>query len=143
MGIDMTVFRFESLQFDPASEPKNEFNPIFGYSVAEHLRMEFKNRGYNVTDDVDNEDWGWYFDIKFDDRNYMIGTCSYVDADEETGNPLLDGEPIEHLVQFDKHRSIKEKILGKNKLSEDDQLVLMTEQIIKDTVSDINFLGRD
>ena len=139
----MIVFRFESSQFNVKEEPRNEFNPIFGHAVGEHIRKELEKRGIEVTDEVDNEDWGWYFYGKIDDQQYLIGTCSYIDVDDSTEEPLFTGDPVEHLVQFDKHRTLKEQIFGRNKMTEDDAMVSLVESIVQETISDINYLGRD
>ncbi len=139
----MTVLRFESDIFDIKSEPKNEFNPIFGYAVGEWLRKKCKANGLDVTSEVENEDWGWYFYVEKNDQSYMIGTCSYADVCEDTGHALLNNEPIEHLVQFEKHRSFKEKLLGKNKMEEDDPIVKMVETVITTEIRDVKYLGRE
>ena len=96
------MLTFKSRQFDIASEPPNDLNPIFGHDLGELLRQELASKGHVTDENVDSEDWGWYFHVKFNTHRYMIGTSAYVEADPITEKPIVTNEPIEFLIQFEK-----------------------------------------
>ena len=107
------LISFRTAKFDPAVEPENDFNPIAGQSVLVWLRESALSGDYKTTEPA-AEDWGWYIDLSAGDRRYMIGAICYW----EPGDAV--SEPLEWMLQFHKSRSLKERILGKAKLSESD-----------------------
>lgn len=139
----MTLLTFESKQFDIVNEPRNDINPIFGHSLAEMLRQNFKQLGYKTFDEVETEDWGWYFDTNIDGQDYMVGTIAYVDSHPETDEPVIDDEPIGFLVQFDKYRGWKDILFGRNKLTPEAPVISITEAIIKNEVLDLKNYERE
>ena len=139
----MTVLRFSTKLFDIASSERPTINPIYGHSLAEMLRLEFKALGHEVDPAVGEEDWGWHFHTKLNNQKYMVGTCAYVDADPETFEPVLTSEPIEHLVQFEKRRSLKEVFLRRNKFVQDDPIIQLTEEIIKRKITDMTDYSKE
>lgn len=53
--------------------------------------------------------------LKFEGGGYLVGASAIFD---EGGVPSLE---IEWLVQVDKHRSLKEKLLGRNRMTSSDK----------------------
>ncbi|MGY1531585.1 hypothetical protein [Luteimonas sp. A649] len=102
------VIHFQSRLFDVSLEPENPNNQIAGTSLLEWLRAR-------VPADVampapQSEDWGWYSDVNWRGRDYMIGASA---------NESTDGNH-EWVLQIVKSRSIKERLLGKAKMLSDD-----------------------
>jgi hypothetical protein len=116
MGV---VIRFNSSVFDLASEPTNPINPIPGVSILTWLRSrvpaEFRMTEPNA------EDWGWYSNVHCNGRSYLIGASA---TEESDGNH-------EWAVQIDAQRSLKEKLLGRGKMSPDDSCALSIEQSLR------------
>jgi len=139
----MTVLTFSTKLFDLASAKRPTINPIYGHSLAEMLRQEFIALGHKVDEAVEEEDWGWSFYTEHNKQQYMIGTCAYVDSDPETFEPILTDEPVVHLIQFHKVRTLKDRFLGRNKFTRDDQIILITEEIVKRKVTDMTEFSKD
>jgi len=139
----MTILRFSTCQFDIAKAQRPSINPIYGHSLAEMLRQEFGSLGYEVDEEVDEEDWGWYFYTTIDDQSYMVGTCAYVDTHPETEDPVITKEPVEHLIQFNKRRTFKEILLRRNKFSKDESIVAITEAIVKRKILDMTDFSKE
>ena len=108
---------FKTAKFDPSVEPENDINPIAGQSVLAWLKKSILSGEYETTDPAP-EDWGWYIDLAAGDRRYMIGAICYWEPGESVSGPL------EWLLQFHKSRSLKEKILGRAKIDENDPVFL-------------------
>ena len=115
------VVSFRTSRFDVRSETPNPINPIAGESVLNWLRSELAKADYAATE-PGTEDWGWYVDVRGNGASYLVGAS----ADAESATP-----DIEWIVQVHKHRSLKEKILGQNKMAVDDPLVLLIESIVR------------
>ncbi len=133
----MTVLRFSTRQFPLSDEMKPSVNPIYGHALGEMLRQEFQTLGHEVDNCVEEEDWGWYFFTSIEDQPYMIGTIAYRDIDPETEEPVSTSDPIEHAIQFDKKRSFKQIILGRNKFTDDDPIFKITEAILERKILDM------
>ncbi len=110
------LISFKTAKFDTTKERLNPFNPIAGESVLIWLRENALGSSYSSTK-PDAEDWGWYMDVSNDVSSYLVGSIAYTEKE-----PAL-GEKIEWLIQIHKNRSLKEKILGRNKMTADDALV--------------------
>ncbi len=100
------VVEFQTAKFDVSNEKKNPINPIYGQSLLVWLRD--KASGEVEIPEPDYADWGWYVDIQWKGRSYMLGASSD------------DGETW--FFQIDKHRTFIEKLLGKEKLTEDEAI---------------------
>lgn len=105
------VIHFRSQQIDVSQEPGNPINPIRGASLLEWLRSR-------VPADLamtapEPEDWGWYSQVDWQGRTYMLGASV---------NESHDGNH-DWALQFDKVRSFKERLLGQAKLLDDDACV--------------------
>lgn len=116
------VITFKTSRFDVTKETPNPYNPIAGQSVLTWLRPELEKVQYRTTE-PDTEDWGWYMDAHGTEAAYMIGAS----ADAEGSG----GGNVEWTVQVHKHRSAKDKILGRNKMAADDSLSALIERIVR------------
>ena len=112
------LISFTTSKFDVRQEDKNPINPIYGQSLLLWLRDILKGE-IEITE-PDYEDWGWYCDIDWHGRNYMLGASSEVDIGQFSS---LDEPPkgVYWMFQIDKQRSLLEKILGKEKMTPDDE----------------------
>jgi hypothetical protein len=102
------VIRLTTDKFDVSKERPNPINPIAGESLLLWLREKAKPRA--LLTEPDAEDWGWYSYVDWDGRQYLLGASASDD----------DGER-EWILQIDKLRSIKEKILGREAMTADDE----------------------
>ncbi len=100
------VIEFQTSKFDVSKEDENPINPIYGKSLLLWLREKTKDAV--EIPDPDYEDWGWYSDIEWNGRVYMLGASSD------------DGKTW--FFQIDKDRTIIEKILGKEKITENEEI---------------------
>lgn len=101
------VIRFTTDKFDVAREPPNPINPIHGISLLQWLREQA--RPHVEVGEPDAEDWGWYALVDWNGRQYLLGAS----ASEDDGS-------CEWVLQIDKQRSIKEKLLGREVMTPDD-----------------------
>lgn len=113
---------FRTAKFDVRREDPHPINPIYGQSVLRWLRAELAKAGYTVTE-PSTEDWGWYVDAEREGAHYLVG------ASAEAGGPTLY---IEWIIQVHKHRSMKDKILGQNKMAAVDPLVAFIERLVRE-----------
>lgn len=117
------VIHFKTSKFDVSKERENSINPFYGHSLLDWLKSELKD-SVQISD-PDEEDWGWYSELEYDGRNYMIGAC----ADFERGDdPTAE---IEWVFQLHKDRTLIEKILGKNKLDEADGCFALFKEFLE------------
>jgi hypothetical protein len=115
------LISFTTARFDLSDEKPNPINPIAGQSVLRWLREELLRAQYRVTE-PDTEDWGWYIDVTGADASYLVGASA--DATEPTPT-------VEWIVQVHKNRSVKDKVLGRNKMAGDDPLFTLIEKIVR------------
>lgn len=118
------VTSFCSEMFDLTNEIDNSINPIKGISVGEWLNPLLEGKDIKVST-IDEEDWGWYSYAILNDQKYLIGYIANPENDQ--------GNRAEIIIQIHKERTIIEKLLGKNKLTDDDPLVKTVSGIIKST----------
>jgi hypothetical protein len=104
------VFRFTTNRFDVAKERPNPINPIPGESLL--LWLIDNTKGAVAFSAPDCEDWGWYSDARWNGRRYLVGASA---SEEEQ-----DGAR-EWVLQVDKIRSIKEKLLGRARMDGQDE----------------------
>jgi hypothetical protein len=120
--VDMAhIISFRTRKFDVTTETPNPINPIAGQSVLKWLRPELAKAQYTATE-PDTEDWGWYLDVTGNDGSYLVGASA--DADGSTPD-------VEWVIQVHKHRSMKDKLLGRNTLAVDDSLAALIERILR------------
>jgi len=116
------VITFKTSMFDVSKEDRNPINPIYGQSLLHWLKDKVSE--VISLSNPDTEDWGWYSTLNLDEREYMVGSIAYFeDGDDPKGE-------IEWLLQIDKSRTFMEKLLGREKLTEEDTLL----QLIKKTL---------
>ncbi len=111
------VIRFVTDKFDVHTEDENPNNQIYGQSLLQWLR-EKVGKDLAMTK-PDHEDWGWYSYINWDGRPYMVGANSEDDPSEKGTISEHDGIR-EWVFQLEKQRSLKEKLLGREKMTPDD-----------------------
>jgi hypothetical protein len=125
---------FRTARFDVTQETPNDINPFAGESVLNWLRAEFRKANY-LSSKPEQEDWGWYIDVDGPEAAYMVGACAEVEYKEDAGPAFsYNVEPnasLEWTVQVHKRRSLKDKLLGKNKLTEDDAFCALIERIVR------------
>lgn len=110
------VIHFQSRIFDISAEPLNPINPIAGSSLLQWLGQRIPGLSAPAP-----EDWGWYSCVQLDGRNYMIGSCAHVSED---GNH-------EWVLQIDKTRSFKEKLLGQAKMATSDPCFALVHGLVQ------------
>lgn len=115
------VISFTTARFDVSIEPPNPINPIAGRSILDWLREPLAKAGYRSTE-PDTEDWGWYIDVEGGGASYLVGAS----ADAET-----DGPDVEWVVQVHRHRSLTDRLLGRNTMEADDRLFALIERIVR------------
>ena len=117
------VIRFTTSKFDVSKERPNPINPIPGESLLLWLRSQALPE--IAMSEPDAEDWGWYSSVEWKGRLYMIGSS----ASEE------EGDEREWILQIDKHRSVKEKLFGNEKMSKDDECALYFQRLLEGEAS--------
>ena len=115
------VVSFRTSKFDVSAETPNPINPIAGQSVLKWLRVELAKAHYTTTE-PDTEDWGWYMDVTGTDASYLVGASA--DADDSTPE-------VEWVVQVHRHRSMSDKLFGRNKMAPDDPLAALIERVVR------------
>lgn len=105
-----SVIRFNTSKFDVAAERPNPINPITGQSLLAWLRQAAKPR-VAITE-PEPEDWGWYSFAEWNGRTYLLGSSA---SEEDNGER-------EWVLQVVKQRTLLEKVLGRERMQEDDGL---------------------
>jgi hypothetical protein len=115
---------FETNRFN-LSEVKDHFinSCCFGEDLALWLRGKLLEAGLKVIE-PGQEDWGWYIETEFNGSNYFLGVGGNAD---ESGN----ANQGEWRVMVEKHRSLWEKITGKNEMVDSDPLLKMVVDILE------------
>ena len=114
------AIHFKTSMFDVSKEKENPFNQIYGISLLLWLREELK--GKVDISEPDAEDWGWYSELELQGNNYLIGASAFF---EEGDDPTAE---LEWVFQVDKYRSLKEKLFGKNKMTETDSCFVLFKE---------------
>jgi hypothetical protein len=125
--MDAAIIRFNTALFDVSKEQPNPINPIGGQSLL--LWLAQKLSGSMSITSPDTEDWGWYSTLEWNGRRYMLGSSA---SDEE-----MDGVR-EWVLQIVKHRSVKERLLGREAMTNDDACVRLLLDVLR---SEPAFLG--
>ncbi len=108
--MDAAVIRFETMLFDVSKERPNPINPIHGESLL--LWLGEKLEGTAMVPAPETEDWGWYVYLAWKGRTYLVGASASDEAD--------DGSR-EWVLQIEKQRSLKERLLGREKMTVADE----------------------
>ena len=120
------VIRFSSGKFDVTLERLNPTNPIFGESLLLWIR-ETLGPAHEI-DQPEPEDWGWYTHLSWEGQRFMLGSSA---SDEE------DGER-EWILQVVPHRSLKQRLLGRGKVTIDHPLI---QHLVKVLSREKTFVG--
>jgi hypothetical protein len=118
------VLRFRTAAFDITKERPNPINPIPGESLL--LWLIDKAKSSVEISAPDSEDWGWYSHADWMGRKYLLGASAC--AEEHDGQR-------EWVLQIDKHRSVKEKLLGWERMSQDDECAQYFHSLIEQEAS--------
>lgn len=110
---------FTTSKFDLSKEDENPINPIYGQSLLLWLRD--KAAGIVEIGEPDTEDWGWYTFVDWNGRAYLLGASA-----EESDDP-----EIYWVLQLEKQRSLKEKLLGRGKMTEDDECFQLLRSLVE------------
>ena len=116
---------FSSDRFN-LSKPREFFinDCCFGDDVARWLVGALQSHGLTATL-PGQEDWGWYFDVYFGKSRYFVGVGGAPDEDVPLNN---QGQ---WRLMVEKHRTLRQKLSGANKLRDDDAFI----GVLKDIVS--------
>jgi hypothetical protein len=115
------LISFKTSRFDISAETPNPINPIAGQGVLAWLRPQLAEAGYQSTD-PDSEDWGWYMDVQGAGGSYLVGASGDADSEERD---------VEWVVQVHRHRSLTDKMFGRNVMANDDPLVSTIEGFVR------------
>jgi hypothetical protein len=116
---------FDTDRFNLSETKEHFINPgCFGEDFAAWLRSKLLERSI-PTIEPGQEDWGWYIEAKVGDVSYFIGVGG--NAQEAASNP----DAGEWRIMVEKHRSLWEKLSGKNKLSRSDPIFAIIQEILK------------
>jgi hypothetical protein len=118
--MDAIVIRFTTAAFDVTKERPNDINQIYGESLL--LWLAEKSKGRIDVPRPQTEDWGWYVDIDWNGRSYLLGS-SASDEDESGAR--------EWVLQIVKHRTMKERLLGKEKMAIEDECAAYLGELLK------------
>jgi hypothetical protein len=125
---------FKTSRFDVTRETPNESNAYAGESVLNWLRDELAKHQYESTV-PDMEDWGWYIEVKGAGSSYLVGASAEVEYKNEDGSALSydvsANAILDWNLQIHKHRTVMEKLLGKNSMTADDALCALVERIVR------------
>jgi hypothetical protein len=116
------VVTFRSSRFDIATETPNRINPIAGESLLRWLSEQLRKNRYEATT-PQPEDWGWFIGVEAEGASYLVGASGEAD-DAAPGH-------VGWTIQVEKHRSLKQKLTGANKLTREDRLSAVIEQFIR------------
>ncbi|MGC4054740.1 MAG: hypothetical protein QM757_38330 [Paludibaculum sp.] len=114
------VIRFFTSALDVTRERPNPINPIPGESLL--LWLIGKTQGTLAISAPEAEDWGWYCYADWKGGNYLLGACAL--------EPTNDGKR-EWLLQIDKFRSTREKLLNQARMSQDDECADYFQHLIE------------
>ena len=119
-----TDILFEANRFN-LSEVQPHFinDTCFGEDVAAWLRDKLLALGISATV-PDQEDWGWYIEATYAGAIYFIG----VGGNQQPG--ASDKNAGEWRIMIERHRSVWDKLTGKNTITPNDALLVIIRGII-------------
>ena len=110
------IITFVTDKFDVTKEDENPINPIYGQSLLLWLKDQVAET--ILLEKPEAEDWGWYTTINWKGRSYLLG-ASAMESDNS----------FEWVFQVDKNRTIKEKLLGREKMDKADECLLFFKSV--------------
>jgi len=123
------VITFRSARFDIAAETPNPINPIAGESLLRWLGERLRETRYAATTPKP-EDWGWFIGVETEGASYLVGASG--EADEAAPGTVA------WTMQIHKHRSLKQKLTGANKLTRDDRLSAAVERLVRQSADAVD-----
>jgi hypothetical protein len=118
--MDAAVIRFDTDIFDVSKERPNPVNPIHGESLL--LWLADKLKGQVAVPTPEAEDWGWYVNLGWSGRTYLVGASA---SEEGQGNRR------EWILQIEKQRSFKERLLGRERMTTDDPCFTSIKRLLE------------
>jgi hypothetical protein len=116
---------FDTDRFNLSVTKEHFINPCcFGEDLAAWLRSKLVENSIPPLD-PGQEDRGWYIESTLGDASYFIGVGGA--ANESAANPN-EGE---WRIMVEKHRSIWDKLKGRNKTSRSDPIFAIIREILK------------
>ena len=116
---------FDSDRFNPSEAKEHFINPdCFGEDFAAWLRSKLFERSI-PTIEPGQEDWGWYIEARLGDTAYFIGVGG--NSNESATHPNAG----EWRIMIEKHRSMWEKLTGKNQASRSDPIFAIIRDILE------------
>lgn len=116
------LITFSTSDFDASKEEPNPINPIAGQALLVWLRAKLEAAGCAVTV-PSAEDWGWYVDVEHSGASYLLGASGDAEA--------RAAEDVEWAIQIDRHRTLRDRLMGRNRLPADDPLSSLVERIVR------------
>jgi len=120
----MISFLFDTERFN-LSEVKPHFinDCCFGEDFSNWLSQQLEFENISTTESF-QEDWGWAFYIKYNNQEYLIGVNGI-------SNNITNKKNVgQWRVMIDKKRSLIEKLLGKNKMASNEQIIIILYEIL-------------
>jgi hypothetical protein len=115
---------FDTHRFNLSEVQPHFINPCcFGEDFAAWLRARLIERGI-PTIAPGQEDWGWYIVATLGDNAYFIGVGG--NADETARDPNQG----QWRIMIEKHRSLWEKVTGKNHTSPHEPIFGVIEDVL-------------
>ena len=119
----MEVLSFETDKFNLTVEGDNFINPnCFGEDFANWLKPELEKKEIIVLD-IYQEDWGWELVCSDSEQKYYLGVGG-----------LTENRNLNHgewRVMFTKKRNLLNIILGSQKLTREENIILIVKSILE------------
>ena len=117
--------RFETARFNLSEVLEHFINPgCFGQDAAAWLRWVLLRRGIEATP-PEQEDWGWYVEADHQGQRYLLGISGL--PGEGTGDPNFG----EWCIVVHKHRTLWQRLLGRNKLTLEEGILGLLREILE------------
>jgi hypothetical protein len=115
---------FETSRFN-LSQPRDYFinDCCFGDDTAEWLRGKLAELAIQATKQ-EQEDWGWYINVVHGGSSYFVGIGGNAEG-------ATSGNRGEWRLMIEKQRSLMEKIIGKNRMAENEELIGVLRRIVE------------
>ncbi len=117
--MNTAIVRFQTGRFDIAKERPNDVNPVRGESLLIWLADQLK--GTMQVPTARAVEWGWSTEVAWKGRPYRLGAWA---SDEEYGKH-------DWVLLIEKHRTLKERLLGRQKMRAADECVALILQLLR------------
>ena len=119
-----TDILFDTDRFNLSEAKPHFINDIcFGDDAAAWLREQLLALGIQAIEPA-QEDWGWYIEATHAGSSYFIG----VGGNPQAGASYKNAG--EWRIMIEKHRSLWDKLTGKNKLAPDEAILAIIRSIV-------------